>query len=453
MPTREVDVLVIGAGMSGLACAQRLAEQSADFFVLEAADRVGGRVSSNYAIAHGPPVETGALMIHGKHVITHTWAADLGVAVRRLPMVERTVLLRDRRPARFPWMALPFHPVFGVRAAYQFRFGVPRQMRELRDPDRSLAEFLDRSGTVPGARSLSIFLHAHINSADPEEIGARSTGREEALSEEGWRDHFQLLDGYSELARRRAAPFGDRVRLSTRVTEIRWSGEGVRIEARQGGEETEFRARAAVITLPLGVLKDGTVAFDPALPDEKLRAIRRIGYGAVMETILRLEGGNLVERLGPFAMLWGNTATSFDRPFVGLSSRPEVISAFTAGREAVRRARLDDAAVVEAAVAELESILPSGCRVGTVVDSAIQRWPANPWIRGGYSFLPPGVGTEERHILAAPVEGRLFFAGEATHYEGEPATVHGAIETGYRAAREVLRALTPDSTAPAGGLQ
>ena len=83
--------------------------------------------------------------------------------------------------------------------------------------------------------------------------------------------------------------------------------------------------------------------------------------------------------------------------------------------------------------------MPPSVHVGQVDAFACSRWPVHPFSRGGYSFLPPGASLQHRRDLAEPVDGVLFFAGEATHTQGEAATVHGAIETGYRAAAEVTQ--------------
>ena len=435
------DVVVVGAGVAGLACAQRLTEAGVDSQVLEAADRVGGRAWTDYSMAGGAPVETGALMVHGRHVVTQQWARELRVGVRKLPVLQRSVFFREHRPARLPWMALPFHPRFGFRAVVQAVWTVPRGMRLWKAADVSLEEYFERESTVPGARSIANFLHAHINVADPDQVGVRGTGEEEALSEEGWLNHFQLVGGYSELVGRRAELLRPRIRLESVVRSVRRSDGGVEVEWERASVRTKTRARAVVITIPLGVLKAESVQFEPPLPESKRRAIRRLGFGPVMETILRLRGGNLVERLGDCTMLWGSTSTSFDRPFAGLSDRPEILSAFTVAREASRRSALEDSEVVDATRAELDSFLPSDLHIGSVEDVLVRRWPQDPWIRGGYSFLPPDVTIADRRALAEPIDGRLFFAGEATHFGGEAATVHGAIETGYRAAEEVLRAL------------
>ena len=145
-------------------------------------------------------------------------------------------------------------------------------------------------------------------------------------------------------------------------------------------------------------------------------------------------------RLGDFGIVWGDTATTFHRPRAGLGEPGEVLTAFTVGREARRRAALDTEAMVAATVAEWEEIAPRGATLGTVTGAAVHRWTTDPWSRGAYSYFPPGSGPLDRLALAAPVDGRLFFAGEATDTTGQSATVAGAIRSGERAAEELLAA-------------
>lgn len=442
----EHDALVVGAGVAGLACAQSLAQASVDFLVLEAAHRVGGRAVTDYALADGMALELGALMVHGRKVLTHSWVRELGLETRKVRTLKRGLFSKDGRLASFPSMALPFHPTFGPRAFYQGAYGIPKALQQYAGPDRTLAEFLDELRPLPGARALVTLLFAHAAAADPDEIGVLGPAEEaRRAAEEFGYNNFRLEQGYSELARRRAEAFQDRVRLGTRVTTIRYSQDGVFVRAETDGGRTlrEFSARCAVLTLPLGVLKAGSVTFDPPLPEEKRRAIDAIAPGQAIVVQLRLRGGNLTQMLGDFAMLWGEGASTFHRPLVELRASAEIICAFTVGREALRRSQLSDEGVVEATVEELRSILPRRVEIGEVSGYAIQRWSTDPHTLCGYSFLPPGVGLPARVALAAPVEGTLFFAGEATHTSGESGTVHGAIETGYRAADSVIHSLRP----------
>ena len=439
------DVVVIGAGVAGLSCAQRLHEAGVDFLVVEAADRVGGRIQTNYAIGGGRPFEIGALMIHGKRVITHSWLREFGLHARPLPTTKRARFWRNGRMERLPLPGNLLHRTIGVRAFYQGAFTLPKRFAAYDGPDLSLAEWLDRQTALPGAKLLVNLLYAHAAAADPDALGVRGPAEESVLADEefGYRN-FQVVEGYEAVLSRRAAPIAERIRLKTRVTAVHRTGDGVRLEMRaDAGEPGELRAKRAVVTLPLGVLKSDAVLFDPPLPPEKRAAIRAIAFGDAMIILLKLHGGNLAERLGDFGLLWGEGPTSFHRPYVATRDPPDVLDGFLVGREARRRATLSDQEILGATLDELQAIVPPSAHVGEVKAFACSRWPVHPFTQGGYSFLPPGGTLQHRRDLAAPVDGILFFAGEATHTHGEPATVHGAIETGYRAADEVVQSLRP----------
>lgn len=434
------DVVVIGAGVAGLACAQRLQEAGVDFVVLEAADRIGGRIQTNFSLGAGRPFEIGALMIHGKHVVTRRWLEEFGLHARPLPTTKRARFWMHGRLERLPLPGNLLHRTIGLRAFYQGAFTLPKRLLAYDGPDVSLAEWLDRQDALPGAKMLVNLLYAHASAADADALGVKGPAEETALATEefGYRN-FQVVEGYDALLARRATPLRDRIRLRTQVTAVlRWPG-GVRIETLDSdGAADQIDAKRAVVTLPLGVLKAETVVFDPPLPEDKRAAIRAVGFGDAMVILLKLRGSQLAERLGDFGLLWGEGATSFHRPYVATRNAPDILDGFLVGREARRRATLSDREVVDLTMEEIRSIVPPGVRVGEVEASTCSRWPVHPFVRGGYSFLPPGGTLDHRKALAAPVDGVLFFAGEATHTRGEPATVHGAIETGYRAAAEAI---------------
>lgn len=442
MAASEFDAVVIGAGFAGLAAALRLVAADRRVIVLEAQDRVGGRALTDYRLAGGVPLELGAQMVHGRTAVTHSWIAREGLGTRPLPLYQRSRLVVDRRLASFPWLALPFHPVAGVRAAYDGFVRLPRRIDAARSPDRSLDRFLSEQPVRPVARSMITLLYAHAYAADPDAIGVTGPAEEyrEAREPYGFRN-FQLTEGYSALAERAAARLGQRILPSFPVSEVQVTPTGVRIRATgPAGTSVDFRAAGVIVTVPLGVLRAGGIVFDPPLPKEKRSAADRIEFGDAYALQLRVRGGTMRRRLGDFGLVWGGTPTSFYRPRVGLGERTELVTAFTVGREARRRAALPDDELVAATVAEWDAVLPPEATLGTVEGWAVHRWPSDPWVRGGYSFLPPGVGLAERRALAAPVEGRLFFAGEATDVSGQSGTVAGAIDTGTRAADEFLTA-------------
>ncbi len=439
----EHEVVVIGAGIAGLACAQRLREARVDFVVLEAADRVGGRIQTDYSIGDGRPFEIGALMIHGKRVVTHSWLREFGLHARPLPTTRRARFWRDGHVERLPGVTSLFHRTIGLRAFYQGAFTLPNRLVAYDGPDVSLAEWLDEQDALPGAKLLVNLLYAHASAADADALGVHGPAEETALAQEEFGySNFQVVEGYETLLSRRTAPLKDCIRLKTRVTAVRRTQDGVRIETRNDrGDPGEVRAKRAVVTLPLGVLKSDAVVFDPPLPEAKRAAIRAIAFGDAMVILLRLKESDLARRLGDFGVLWGEGPTSFHRPYVATRDPPDILDGFLVGREARRRAALSGPDILDLTLEDLRAIVPPSVHVGRVDAFACSRWPVHPLIRGGYSFLPPGGTLQHRRDLAAPVEDVLFFAGEATHTQGEPATVHGAIETGYRAASEVIGSL------------
>ena len=442
-PNPPLDVIVIGAGFAGLAAARRLVAAGLRVLVLEASDRLGGRAFTDYRLADGHPLELGAMMIHGRHVVTHPCAHRAGLHVAPLLLNQRSRLLVHRRVGRYPWFAFPFHPVVGFRATWDGLRKVPRAMAEDPGPDRSLRSFLSERPMTDASRSIVHLFHSHTYSADPDEIGILGPAAEDKLASEpfGFRN-FQLVEGYSALVRAIASDLGDRVRTGAPVRRVATEVDGVRIGVRREGDgepaEEELRARYALVTVPLGVLKSETIRFDPPLPPPKRTAIERLGFGNAFVLHLRVRGGSAVRRLGDFRNVWGDTATSFKRLALPLPNGDGIVSAFTTGQEARRRSRLDEPGLVEATTAEWAAIMPAGISLGTVVDQVVHRWPVDPWVQGAYSYFPPGAGVHDRRALAAPVGGRLFFAGEATHAGGASGTVHGAIESGERAARELL---------------
>jgi monoamine oxidase len=437
------DVIVIGAGFSGLSAARRLVTSGLRVTVLEASDRVGGRALSDYSLDPSFPVELGALMVHGRHVITHEWIREAGLHAVPYPTHQRSRIVVDRRVGRYPWLALPAHPVIGFRSTWQGYFGIPRALARYSGPDLSLQAFLNERQVSPGARSLVDVLHAHTYATDPDSIGVRGPAEEESEAGEpfGFRN-FRLVEGYSALANWAASSLGARIVRRSPVAEVLLEPEAVRVRTREpeGGPGREYRALYVIVTVSLGVLKAGGIRFDPPLPASKQAAISRIGFGDAFALQLRLREGTMRRRLGDFGVLWGDTATSFLRPRVGGDGPTEVVTAFTVGREARRRSRLTDPELIRETVDEWNQVVPPGVTLGTVDGAVVHRWPEDPWVLGAYSFFPPGSGPADRRELAAPVAGRLFFAGEATETTGESATVSGAILTGERAAREILDA-------------
>jgi monoamine oxidase len=233
------------------------------------------------------------------------------------------------------------------------------------------------------------------------------------------------------------------LRLGTPVASIKWSRRSVEVLTQSG--ET-MRASGAVITLPLGVLRAGDVRFDPPLPD-KADAVARLEVGPVVRVVLHFrepfwETGSSFptvprgQTLDDLSFFHGPLEV-FPTWWTHLPMRIPRLTAWSGGPAAERLHGMSDAEIVSAALASLCRML--GTSGGFVRDRLVSShavdWQADPFARGAYSYLPVG-GLDAMQRLAEPVKDTLFFAGEATHHEGQSGTVGGALATGYRAARE-----------------
>ena len=402
----DVDVAVVGAGAAGLAAAKALRQGGLTVVVLEARERIGGRAFTDASL--GDPFDAGAHYIHWND--RNPWrgiAADLGVALVDDPS-DRMRIYRDGRP-------LPDDDRLRRRDAYARIWPL---LAPKGAADRSFADAV--GGEAPeladAARSVSLFTLGE----EPDRV---SIG-----------DYDQLWDGenlvpaggYGALVARYGADMP--VRLGTPVSRLRWGDGRVAMETPRGTLTSE----AAILTVPVGVLKGGGLAFDPDLPGEIAAALDGLHMGALTKIALRLDRA----RLGPLAATdlvhveEGGAITSFEFwPDGG-----NLVLAHLGGDRARALCTAGERAAGDAVAASLARML--GERVRAAVTGArLAGWWADPFALGSYSLVRPGrLGARER--LRQPIGERIWIAGEACA-GGAAMTVGGATLDGQRAAREV----------------
>ena len=415
---RSADVLVLGAGMAGLAAARRLADAGARVLVLEARDRIGGRLWS-LRTPEGRTFDMGASWIHGERgnpltKLARAFNVETIASPDELRLVDekQKPLDADERDA------------WGSALLRKAR-------RATQSEADSLADVIQRSGIEDdlnrNERALfRSYLHSTIEqeyAADTEELSAEHFDADAA----GAGGDLLLPGGYDQLTTRLAQ--GLDVRLGTVVKRIRHATTFVEVETSSG----TFTADAAIITLPLGVLSAGDVIFDPPLPASKRSAIARLRMGLLNKVWLRFsspcwdEPGWLERVANPSA--WAEFyATPLPDP---------TLIAFTCGQHARATEAMSNEEIVAAARSGLRACL--GVEVPEPVEVHLTRWQADPFSRGAYSFIPAGATPADRRNLAAPT-GRLYFAGEACHMR-HPSTVHGAYLSGQSAAQRVVTLL------------
>jgi monoamine oxidase len=419
-----MDALIIGGGIAGLTAARHLTEAGLRVTLLEARDRLGGRI---YTHSTGEfPVELGAEFVHGRPEEILSLAAE-GAA----PIVP--VQGRFRRKLNGEW-AEAGHLMEKVDQLFA---KLPAG-----EPDESFQYYLDRSGEDDDVKQQALRYVEGFHAADPSLISARSLRRDSEAEEAIEGDHqYRIASGYESLVGAVANRIDRKlcnIVMSAPVREIVWR-QG-QVIARTSS--IEYQAPRAIVTLALGVLKSGSVVFSPALP-EKQNAISFLEMGPVIRVSLcfqekfwerdpeMAEASFLFTDDPEFPTWW----TSNPLPY-------PILTGWAAGPYAGAHTGRSKDEIVRSAVQGLARIMriaePELRRQMT--GSFMHDWQEDPFSQGAYSYAAVG-GMDAAKKLAEPVANTLYFAGEATNGDGYNGTVHGASATGLRAAKELLQSL------------
>ncbi len=410
------DIIIIGAGAAGLAAAQKLRQSGREALVLEARPRIGGRIWTDRTHSQ---VELGAEFIHGNNAATWQlvrpanlltepwpWRGSGGAEVRRV--ARGGTLLAEEDP-----LAARVDRLFAQVEAYT-------------GPERSvLAEIERLTAGDDAVRPLIDHRFACMEAADISRLNAAALREERELNSAGW-ENYRIAAGYDALPALLAQ--GVNLRLEAAVAKIGWDEAGARLTLQTG---ERLQARQVIVTVPLGVLQAGDIEFEPELPPAKRQAIAALAMGPVTKLALWFKrqvwpGFTFLVTDG-MVLAWWITGTPQLPALMGYIGGPAALALAQLGQdEAIAQARREARALFGAAVDE------------AFVAGRMVSWAADPWSRGAYSYTPLGASTATRAELAAPLQNTLFFAGEATLTNGHLATVHGAIESGWRAAAEVL---------------
>lgn len=402
-------VIIIGAGAAGLSAGQALRSVGIAPLILEARDRIGGRINTDGTYG---PVELGAEFIHGEHAVT--WEIVRAAQLATIPWgLDRHFALNGA--------LVPAGDPLGARVAH-----LHGAVYRYNGPDCAVAQVIAANAAPddPAAVIATRWL-ANVEGADPWHLSALAVAREYAQSTNG-ATNFHLVGGYAAVPHRLAA--GLQIQCASPVEHIAWNNAGVTLTLASG---EQYHAQRVLITVPLGVLQADQLRFDPPLPDGKRTAIQTLAMGHVTKLALWFDRQcwpdfTVLSTDGRIATWWP----------VETAATPTLMG-YTGGPAALAIADLGEAAAIATALTELEQIFgPAICRA--FLGGRLAAWSHDPWSRGAYSYTPVGAATA-RDTLAAPVNNVLFFAGEASVTNGHVGTVHGAIETGRRAAAEIIR--------------
>jgi monoamine oxidase len=395
----SVDTVVVGAGAAGIAAARRLMEAGRDVRIIEARNRPGGRTWTDWVA--GCRYDAGAAYVH---------------FAERNPWAELAPRLGETLGPPRVWGggAAPYR--FGKRLPEEEGRSLQRGRERFFDlyarqsedgPDRSLAELV--AGEDEWVRATAGRFARQAIGEEPDRISVAD------LASQWEGGDLRVPAGYGTLVARAAGTLP--IAYATPARRIRWDGPGVVVETPAG----DIAARHAVVTVPVGVLKSGRLAFAPALPARTTEALDGLVMGALSKTVLAFGG----ERFG----LEGFSDLFETEPGINFELWPfnqDIVIATFGGTAARDLLRQGEAATVAAILDAFAGIVGTSART-RLKAARVADWVSDPWSEGAYSVALPG-RAGARSMLAEPVADRIFFAGEAT--SGGAATVGGAMTVG-----------------------
>ena len=419
----ELPVVVVGAGVAGLCAAEKLREAGLEPLILEASGAIGGRVRALEGFADFP-IELGAEEVHGADNVLLGMAKDLGIDPLRHFTTDDMLRLDGElcfldQAEKDADVRRAFEFIEGLGSSPGGNWTAEEHLIRRHFPRRAW-HYLDsrlgvEHGTTLDRLAMRGFLHY----------------------EKGWEareTNFTVKGRYLDLFRPAIEKLRDRVVLNCPVKSIDWRGTPLL----RGLDGREWRTQTVVVTASLLVLREGVIAFDPELPGEKVSATRAIGMDAGMKIILKFRHRFWDERL--YFLHTDGFLPQYWAAAKGKSESSHILTAFIGGSraEALARMQVDP---VRFALDELDELFGSDLARRSFERGFVADWSADPYVRGLYSYPSTNTTEADRAALARPLDGKIFFEGEATDTAGHSGTVHGAMATGWRVAREVLAVL------------
>jgi monoamine oxidase len=413
--------------MAGLAAARELGEHGYEVDVLEASDRVGGRAQTVRDANVGLPVELGPEYVHGDPDLTKRLIRGAPLELDAVSELHHSYDGGALHEIQNIWTTLADALVEGPTTD-KHDMSAETYRRDQKFSSSTDALF---------ASSIEGFYAAPLD--DISVAGLRA----DAGIEDDDSAQYRIRAGYGPVAdwlAARAAESGVRFHHGARVRAIDWSGTRVRVDFLHEGTPSALFADRAIVTLPVGVLRapaDDGVAFTPALPRDHAAALAQIGMGHVVKLVLCFSSP-IWESRGPLSFIH-----AYNQPFptywIRSQDRGHQITAWAGGPHATALATLSvDQLVAHALEGFAAAVgIPRPVLDASLLHHHYRDYAHDPLTRGAYSYTRVG-GSKAPAVLARPLKDRLYLAGEATHpdYEG---TVAGALASGVRAAREILR--------------
>jgi monoamine oxidase len=430
------DVLILGAGVAGLTAASRLSAHGLKVTVLEARNRVGGRIHTLLDPADGFPIELGAEFMHGRPPGLLASLADADLRVREIKGKPFFSEARRLKPCGDYWEQID---------------RVLARLHAPRGRDQSFSTFLRR----PSAKHVAAEAREHalayvegFNATPAAEVSLKWLARGKTAEEKIDGDRqFRVQHGYSALVHallREVRARGVEIVLGARAQRVEWARDSVKVQTSRHRRRVTYAATRAIVTLPLGVWQSGDVVFHPSLP-RKTAALRKLRPGKVVRVTFRFRERfwlDLASNASRMTFLFSRDPV-FPTWWTGHPEDYPLLTGWSANEHARGVLGKPPAMVREAGIEALARLLPVPEKQlrELLVSAHTHDWEGDPFTRGAFSHVLVG-GNGASAELARPEQVTLFFAGEATATDGLNGTVNAALDSGHRAAQEILRSVS-----------
>ena len=427
------DIIIIGAGAAGLICAQELLQSGANVLVLEARSRIGGRINTSIDPLDETPIELGAEFIHGAPPEVLKIAKSAGLEFYEVKdehlFYNKSKLEKDDK----------FWDEVG---------DIMKKLETERKEDRSVSEFLKGHHFSEKNTALFTSFVEGFHAADLKQISEKGL----AATEESDEGLHRFNGGYSHLALeilKKFPPDHDCLRFNTVVKGIDWSKTDIHIAADCMGTHLKFTCKKLVVTIPLGVMKTlsgakGSIDWNPSQPEPLHEALAGVEMGDVQKITFRFrtQFWKTVSKdpvcfmhMGPehyFPTWWS----------LQPQDSPHLV-AWQGGPRAKEMALWKPQKRIDTAVETLAQLTEKSTEFirEQIISTHSHDWSSDPFSRGAYSYVAQD-GSKHAKLLQKPFKNKIFWAGEATATGPARGTVHGAMASGRRAAKELLKTLS-----------
>lgn len=420
----EGQIAIIGAGAAGLYAGYLLEQQGANYTIYEAAEQIGGRIRPLKGVADFD-IELGAEKIRGSKSVWYDWVKESGAS-----------LLPDTSTDYYQiGSLLRTEAQWNTDLDFRLAMLLAQQARAYSGSETTLAQLMESTKLVSRVRHIPDALIANKYGTTANRIGLLGVSEVETMWSSG-RDNYTVGNrSLLSILEEKCKSVIPKVVLNKQIKRIDFTNEPIVLEDAQA--QRRF-ADKVIVTVPLSVLQANDIQFSPSLPETKLTAIRNIGMGAGIKVVLvfnrRFWEANTgsIYTSGSVPEYWVSSA--------GRSTTSFVLSGFVTGERAEVLSSQSTTTVIQNLLKELDTIYGKGTATAALANAKVMDWGKEPFIKGAYSFpTPNGGGLLTRQTLSQPIQRKVYFAGEATHYGGHSGTVHGAMESGRRAVEELLR--------------